>query len=139
MPTRLLIVDDSEIVRKGLRNVLRARSDWEVCGEAVDGKSAIEMFKSLAPDVVIMDFQMPGVNGVEAAAKILQISPMATIVLFTQHASAPLEQRALEVGIRTVVSKTDAFTLVGRIAALVASKRSELEESQPAEPESRGN
>jgi len=125
MPIRLLIVDDSEIVRRSLRNILRSRPDWEVCGEAFDGSTAIEMFKSLNPDVVIMDFQMPGVNGVDAAAKILRIDPVATIVLFTQHASPALEQHALEVGIRAVLSKTDTIDIVTKIAAFFAPKNSE--------------
>jgi two-component system, NarL family, invasion response regulator UvrY len=125
MPIRLLIVDDSEFVRKGLRNILRAKPDWEVCGEASDGLDAIAMFKSLSPDVTIMDFQMPGVNGLDAAAKILQIDPMAKIVLFTQHASPALEKHALDVGIRIVVSKTDTSKMVGQIAALLVPKSPE--------------
>jgi two-component system invasion response regulator UvrY len=126
MPIRLLIVDDSEIVRKGLRNILRSKPDWEICGEASDGLGAVEMFKSLNPDLIIMDSQMPGVNGVDAAAKILQIDPIAKIVLFTQHASPALERHALEVGIQIVVSKTDTAKMVGKIAALIAPKSSEF-------------
>jgi two-component system invasion response regulator UvrY len=124
MPIRILIVDDSELVRKGLRNILRAKPDWEVCGEASDGLDAITMFRSLSPDVTIMDFQMPGVNGIDAAARILQMDPIAKIVLFTQHASPALEQHALEVGIRFVISKTDTTTMVGKIDALFVPENS---------------
>jgi DNA-binding NarL/FixJ family response regulator len=124
MHSRFLVVDDSELVRKGLRTILQARPDWEVCGEACDGVNAIEMFKGLNPDIVIMDFQMPGVNGIDAAVKILKLEPAATIVLFTQHASAALERHALDVGIRLVVSKTDTFRMVGMIEALIGPNSS---------------
>ena len=61
MRTRFLIVDDSDLVRRSLRMVLQANPDWEICGEAADGVSAVEMFKELRPNVVILDFQMPGI------------------------------------------------------------------------------
>jgi DNA-binding NarL/FixJ family response regulator len=117
--TRFLIVDDSELVRRSLRTVLQANPEWEICGEAADGLSAVEMFKELQPDVVILDFQMPGMNGIEAARRMSQIAPAIPIVLFTQHASPDLERHAREVGIRTVVSKTEAFPMVGMIQALL--------------------
>jgi DNA-binding NarL/FixJ family response regulator len=125
MGVRLLLVDDSELVRKGLRRVLQSRPGWEVC-EASDGQSAVEMFKTQAPDVIIMDFQMPGLNGIETAAKILAIEPAAKIVMFTQHASGALEQHAREVGVRSVVSKTDTFRMLGMIEELVGAASSEI-------------
>src|ERR1700722_17706675 len=91
MRTRFLIVDDSDLVRKGLRTVLQANPEWEVCGEAADGLAAVEIFKEVRP----------------------------TIVMFTQHANAELEKRAMDAGIRSVVSKTDAFPMVGIIEALL--------------------
>jgi DNA-binding NarL/FixJ family response regulator len=72
-----------------------------------------------------MDFQMPGVTGVDAAARILQIDPKAKIVLFTQHESSALEKHAFDVGIRIVVSKTDTSEMVGQIAALLMPKSPE--------------
>src|ERR1700732_1276316 len=117
--TRFLIVDDSELVRRSLRTVLQANPEWEICGEAADGLSAVEMFKELQPDVVILDFQMPGMNGIEAARRMSQIPPAIPIVLFTQHASPDLERHAREVGIRTVVSKTEAFHMVGMLRDLI--------------------
>jgi DNA-binding NarL/FixJ family response regulator len=117
--TRFLIVDDSELVRRSLRTVLQANPEWEICGEAADGLSAVEMFKELQPNIVILDFQMPGMNGIEAARRMSQIAPAIPIVLFTQHASPDLERHAREVGIRTVVSKTEAFPMVGMIQALL--------------------
>ena len=121
MRTRFLIVDDSDLVRRSLRMVLQANPDWEICGEAADGVSAVEMFKELRPNIVILDFQMPGINGIETARRMAEIAPAIPVVLFTQHASADLERHALEVGIRSVVSKTNAFPMVGMIEALLES------------------
>jgi DNA-binding NarL/FixJ family response regulator len=121
MRTRFLIVDDSELVRQGLRTVLQANPDWEIAGEAADGMTAVEMFKNLRPNVVIVDFQMPGINGLETARRMQEIAPAVPVVMFTQHASADLEKHARDVGIRSVVSKTDAFPMVGIIEALLGS------------------
>jgi DNA-binding NarL/FixJ family response regulator len=121
MRTRFLIVDDSELVRRSLRTVLQANPEWEICGEAADGVSAVEMFKELRPNIVILDFQMPGINGIETARRMAEIAPAVPVVLFTQHASADLERHAHEVGIRSVVSKTNAFPMVGMIQALLGS------------------
>jgi len=125
MRTRFLIVDDSELVRRSLRTVLQANPEWEICGEAADGTSAIEMFKDLRPNVVILDFQMPGINGIETARRMAEIAPAIPILLFTQHASADLERHAHEVGIRSVVSKTNAFPMVGMIEELLGSADSQ--------------
>ncbi len=119
MSARFLIVDDSELVRQGLRAVLQANPNWEVCGEAADGLAGVEMLKTVQPNVVILDFQMPGINGLETARRMAAIAPTVPIVLFTQHASAELEQHAREVGIRSVVSKTDAFAMIGIIETLL--------------------
>lgn len=121
MRTRFLIVDDSELVRQGLRTVLQANPDWEIAGEAADGMSAVEMFKDVRPNVVIVDFQMPGINGIETARRMREIAPAVPVLMFTQHASADLERHARDVGIRSVVSKTDAFPMVGIIEALLGS------------------
>jgi DNA-binding NarL/FixJ family response regulator len=125
MRTRFLIVDDSALVRRSLRTVLQANPEWEICGEAADGMTAVQMFKDLQPHIVILDFQMPGINGIETARRMSEIAPAVPIVLFTQHASADLEKHAQEVGIRSVVSKTNAFPMVGMIEALIGSGESE--------------
>jgi DNA-binding NarL/FixJ family response regulator len=121
MRTRFLIVDDSELVRRSLRTVLQANPEWEICGEAADGVSAVEMFKELRPNIVILDFQMPGINGIETARRMAAIAPAIPVVLFTQHASADLARHAHEAGIRSVVSKTNAFPMVGMIEELLES------------------
>lgn len=134
MRTRFLIVDDSDLVRRSLRMVLQANPDWEICGEAADGVSAVEMFKELRPNVVILDFQMPGINGIETARRMAEIAPTIPVVLFTQHASADLERHAHEVGIRSVVSKTNAFPMVGMIEALLGSGDSETGSGHSSSP-----
>ena len=115
----ILIVDDSELVRQGLRTVLRANPGWEICDEASDGLTAVEKFRDLHPHVVILDFQMPGLNGLEIARRMLKIAPSVPIVMLTQHASEILEEHAQEVGIRSVVSKTDVFSMVGMIEEIL--------------------
>jgi DNA-binding NarL/FixJ family response regulator len=115
MQTRFLIVDDSAIVRHGLCAVLRANPQWEICGEAADGSTAVELFRNLHPDVVILDFQMPGMNGLEAARRMSEIAPTVPIVMLTQHASTSLEEHAQRVGVRSVVPKTDVFSMVHMI------------------------
>jgi len=119
MRTRFLIVDDNDLVRQSLRTVLQANPEWEIAGEASNGQEALEIFKASHPNLVILDFQMPGMNGIETARRILEIAPAMPIVLFTQHASAELEKHARAAGIRSVVSKTDTFPMVGIIEALL--------------------
>jgi DNA-binding NarL/FixJ family response regulator len=131
MRARFLIVDDSELVRRSLRAVLQANPEWEICGEAPDGMTAVEMFKDLQPNIVILDFQMPRMNGIDAARRMFEIAPDVPIVLFTQHASADLEKHAREVGIRSVVSKTNAFPMVGMIEALLRSGDCEPSAGEP--------
>jgi len=119
MGSRFLIVDDSEAVRKGVRAVLLAKPDWEVCGECADGLTAVEMFRKLPPSLVILDFRLPDIDGLEVARRMAEISPSVPIVMFTQHASPVLEKLAKDVGIKAVVSKTEAFAMVGVIESLL--------------------
>jgi DNA-binding NarL/FixJ family response regulator len=137
MRTRFLIVDDSELVRKSLRTVLQANPEWEICGEAPDGEAGIKMFKELHPNIVILDFQMPGINGIETARRMSEIAPAVPIVLFTQHASTDLERHAREAGIRSVVSKTNAFPMVGMIEALLGPTDSGPAAADPGNSEKR--
>jgi DNA-binding NarL/FixJ family response regulator len=135
MRTRFLIVDDSILVRQSLRTVLQANPEWEVSAEASNGSDAVERFKESQPDVVILDFQMPGINGIESARRMMEIAPAVPIVLFTQHASAELERHALEAGVRKVVSKTDAFPMVRIIQAILGPRDSSSSLERPSEAE----
>src|SRR6266498_1061047 len=104
---RILIVDDSPSIRLLLRRCIEANTSWDVCGEAENGKVAIEKVIQLSPDAVIVDFQMPVMDGLEAARQITRFSPDTPILMFTMHKSDQLVQAAKAAGIRDVVSKSD--------------------------------
>ena len=106
-PVRILIADDHEIVRRGVRSLLKSRSDWSVCGEAVDGLDAISKAKELKPDVIVLDISMPQLNGLDAARQIRKEVPQSEILILSQHGSAEMERTALSAGARAYVSKTD--------------------------------
>jgi DNA-binding NarL/FixJ family response regulator len=106
MPTRLLIVDDHEAVRKGVRMQFANNESFEVCGEAQNGMEAICMVPVLSPDVVILDLSMPGMNGFETAAKIRLIAPSTRIVFFSVH---EIPSTALWVGADAFVSKSSTL------------------------------
>jgi DNA-binding NarL/FixJ family response regulator len=103
---RLLIVDDHEIFRRGLRALLEPSSEWQICGEAVDGLDAVEQCKSLKPDIVVLDVSMPRLNGLEAARLIRRENPESKIVIITQHDSPQIRSAALEAGARAFVTKS---------------------------------
>jgi NarL family two-component system response regulator LiaR len=102
VPLRILVVDDHEVVRMGVRKLIETRTDWLVCGEAADGEEAVERVRQLAPDVIVLDILMPLVNGFEAASAIRQIAPKAKIILLSIH-EVPVSAR--EVGADAFVSK----------------------------------
>jgi PAS domain S-box-containing protein len=104
---RILIADDHEIVRRGVRSLLKSRSDWLVCGEAVDGVDAVRKAKELKPDVIVLDISMPQMNGLEAARQIRTEVPQSEILILSQHGAAEMERTALRAGARAYVSKTD--------------------------------
>jgi DNA-binding NarL/FixJ family response regulator len=85
MPLRILIVDDHDSVRASLRTLFEYKTDWQVCGEAADGGSAVCEVSELAPDVVILDLAMPVLNGLEAAKDIRRMAPATKIILFSAH------------------------------------------------------
>jgi two-component system response regulator NreC len=107
---RILIVDDSSMVRSSLRSWFENSSEWQVCGEAENGKIAVEKVEELHPDVVILDLQMPVMNGLEAARQISDRAPNTAMLMFTMHTSAELIRAARAVGVKDVVSKSDELT-----------------------------
>jgi DNA-binding NarL/FixJ family response regulator len=110
MSYSILIVDDSAVIRRFLRSWIDESSELQVCGEAENGKIAVEKVKELRPDVVILDFQMPVMNGLEAARQIKALYPKTALVMFTMHRSDELVRDAYDAGIQEVVSKSDAVT-----------------------------
>ena len=106
MAIRILIVDDSALFRQGVRDALETNPGWEICGEAANGLQAIERSRSLIPDLLIMDFSMPGVTGLEAASEILKEFPKLPILLLTLYLTRQLAEQASNAGIRGTLSKT---------------------------------
>ncbi len=105
----ILIVDDNAIIRHAIRSLIERETGHQVCGEAENGEIAIARVKELHPDVVILDMQMPVMNGLEAARQISLLFPATAMVMVTMHSSEQLRKDALAVGIRDVVSKYDAI------------------------------
>jgi DNA-binding NarL/FixJ family response regulator len=104
---KILIVDDNALLRQLLRTCLQLDPEWEVCGEAGNGKQALEKVKELKPDIVLLDLQMPVMDGLEAARQIKAVAPKTAMLMFTRHASPQLLREAHAAGIRDVISKTD--------------------------------
>lgn len=106
--TRILIADDHEVVRKGLRAILEGHPGWEVCGEAADGRSAVEKSEELRPDIVIVDIGMPQLNGLEATRQILKNQPDIKVLVLSVYESEQLVEEVLDAGARGYVLKSDA-------------------------------
>ena len=103
---RILIVDDHEVMRGGLRSLLGSLPEWEVCGEAVDGVEAVEKAKELKPDVVVLDINMPILNGLEAVRLIRKEVPQTQVVMLSRYEAAEMRAKALEAGAREYVPKS---------------------------------
>src|SRR6202049_3927201 len=103
---RLLVADDHEIVRKGLRSILEAQPGWQVAAEASDGREAVEKAKELKPDVTVLDISMPSLNGLEGTRQILKNESRATLLILTMPQSHPPIREVLHVGARDYVLKT---------------------------------
>lgn len=114
MPKRILVVDDHPQIRKVLRGFVHLQNDCEVCGEAEDGVDAIDKAMALKPDLIILDFKMPRLNGLEAARVLSAALPAVPIVLFTMHKELLQNVDVKELGIRAVASKTDGLAPLGQ-------------------------
>jgi DNA-binding NarL/FixJ family response regulator len=122
-PFRILLADDHEVVRAGLRALLEEQSGWEVVAEAVDGRDAVEKATKLKPDVVVIDIAMPSLNGLEAVRQIVKTVPNAKVLVLTMYDSDPLIQQVLQAGARGYLLKSDAGRdLVSAIDALRRNK-----------------
>ena len=120
-----MLADDHEIVRRGLRSILGTRPDWEICGEAADGREAVDEAKRLLPDLVIMDIGMPGLNGLGATRQIIRDLPGTEVLILTMHQSEQIVWEVLDAGARGFVMKSDAGSdLVAAAEALLEHKLS---------------
>ena len=123
MKLRILIADDHEVVRRGLSNLLQGHEDWEICGEAKDGRQAVELAKELKPDVVILDIGMPNLNGLAATRQLAQQNPQPKIIVLTITDSDQVIREALDAGARGFVLKSDAARdLVSAVEAVQRSR-----------------
>lgn len=121
--TRILIADDHEVVRAGLRSILETHSGWEVVAEAADGKEAIIKALETKPDVAVLDYSIPLVNGVEATRQIRKRNPKIEVLIFTMHDNEALVGDVLEAGARAYLLKSDARQhLISAIEALTMHK-----------------
>lgn len=106
--SRVLVVDDHAVIRRGVQGILRAYPEWELCGEAENGQEAIQLAETLKPEIIIMDVSMPVLNGIEATRIIHGLFPNIRILLLTLHSSTELVRTAFRAGARGYVLKSDA-------------------------------
>ncbi len=117
---RVLIAEDHETVREGLRLIVDSQADMRVCGEAGDGREAIHLAQELKPDVLLMDISMPGLNGLKAAAKLRRIAPAIKILTLTRHTDEAYLQELLQAGVSGYVLKQSAASELLRAIRAVA-------------------
>jgi DNA-binding NarL/FixJ family response regulator len=123
IPVRLVLADDHEIMRVGLRSLLEGQVNWSVVGEAIDGEEAVEMVLSLKPDVALLDIAMPKISGLEAARQILLQVPNTKILLLSAHDSTQVIADVLDSGAKGYVLKSDAARdLVAAVQALYSNQ-----------------
>ena len=108
MSVKILIVDDHDVVRHGLRSFLAVRPDWEICGEARTGDEAVQAVADLKPDLVILDITMPGISGLEAATRIRALGTAVRVLIFTMHESPRIAIDVHEAGAHGFVQKSQA-------------------------------
>ncbi len=130
---RILVADDHEAVRKGVCAILSAGEDLEICGEAENGKQAIEKAHDLRPDLIILDITMPVLSGFEAARELRKTMPQVPILILSMHESNQLIEEAKKLGVQGYVTKTQVGgTLLQAVAALLRKDTFFPERGTPA-------
>ena len=112
MSAKIVIADDSALIRQSVKALLAAGGHWEICGEAQNGREAIDTVEASHPDIVILDMSMPVMDGLMAAAVIHRNQPHLPIVMYTLYSSPQLESEARHAGVCKVVSKTQPNELL---------------------------
>lgn len=105
---QVVIADDHDVLRSGVRSLFESHPQWTVCGEASDGEQAVALAARLHPDLIILDVTMPVMNGLQAATKIREVSPSTKIVILSMHESPYITQKALQAGADIFLSKSNA-------------------------------
>jgi CheY-like chemotaxis protein len=121
---RILIADDHEVMRRGVRGLVESQEEWSVCGEAIEGNEAVSKTKELRPDLLILDVSMPGMSGIEAAVHILKDDPNTKILFFTMHDSPQMMREISNVGAWGYVAKARAGNdLVDAVRIILDGKK----------------
>ena len=120
MAKAVLIADDNAYIRHTLCELFRSQADFDICGEAENGKEAVEKAQELDPDLIVLDLSMPVMNGLDAARALKRTMPGVPLIMFSEYSSAFSEQEAQSVGISALVSKSE------HISVLVETARSLL-------------
>src|ERR1700756_286068 len=105
---RILIADDHDLMRRGVKTLLQSHAGWEICGEANTGREAVAKSEELKPDIVILDISMPDLNGVEAARRIRKASPNTEVLILSVHYSDQLIREIVDAGVRGYIVKSDS-------------------------------
>ena len=119
---RILLVDDNPAVRRYLRAILEQQETWQVCGEARTGAEALHQVLEAPPDLILLDYQMPDLNGVDVARQISELFPKIPILMVTLHLSNQLAEAARQAGVRGACAKQDIGSVVEAVEVLLHNK-----------------
>lgn len=120
MPKSVLVVDDNAAIRQALCRVFTSEAEFDLCGEAENGREAIEKAQALHPDLIVMDLSMPVMNGIDAARTLKTLMPMVPVIIFSEYSDVFSEQEARSAGISALVSKSEHVSvLMERVRALL--------------------
>lgn len=111
--TSVLVVDDNPLVRRLLWQLFDVEPDFDVCGEAANGREAVEKAQELRPDLIVMDLAMPVINGLDAARALRRLMPRVPIIMFSEYSEALSDEEASSAGLAALVSKEEASKLIG--------------------------
>jgi DNA-binding NarL/FixJ family response regulator len=120
MPKTILVADDDALIRERLCRIVEIEEDYEICAEAVNGEEAIALARQHKPDLIVLDFQMPVMDGIEAAYELKWIMPDVPIILFAQHADTTQYAVGRDSPIDVVVAKSDALHIIEHIRSLIS-------------------